>query len=82
MENTHSRPIEDYKQAYAYLQAFTADFEFNKDQPIEKAKLISLIYKLSKNLYDSRCSTMLKDNGITDEDLSDYFKQLMTESLF
>lgn len=81
MDQIHSKPIDDYKLAYSYLQAFTADFEFNKNQPIEKVKLLALIYQLSKNLFESHCASVLKENGITDDDLSTYFKQLMEESL-
>jgi len=75
------KPVEDYKMVYEYLQAFNADFEFNEEQPIEKAKLIDGIYFLSKNLYEKYCVKMLKDNNISDKDLVEYFNQLMLELL-
>jgi hypothetical protein len=77
----HSVPIEKYKIAYNLLQAFTADFHFNEEQPIEKAKLIHFIYQLSQHLEETKCAKMLKDNNVTQEELDAYFRQLTDETL-
>lgn len=77
----HDVPVSEYKKAYNLLQAFLADFDFNEEQPIEKAKLIHLIHLLAKRLDEEKCSQMLAEEGITEEDIHAFFIELMYESL-
>ena len=79
--NIHEVPISSYKQAYYLLQSFYADFHFNKEQPLEKAKLINLIYLLAKKIEEDYSNKILAENNITDKDMEEYFTQLTEQSL-